>query len=182
MQLECYDNNNNKIQVDPFIDEYGNIYIKVFESLYQVNIDKHNKLCVIKEKYPITKTIDIIKTENNLRNIITDEEYNGDEYDDDYYINNENYSDDIYETKFIITTNIDYIKIIEFEEENTCALYDIFIYIKNEPIFSSISRDGSSMYKIYIKDGNIYLKLVGYENDSMYKMIYNNDILEIKEV
>jgi hypothetical protein len=171
--------NSFEISFDPF----GNIYLSKPNEIYQININGKNEPYAELGKYKIvseyTNNINTFTMlEHSLQEKVKNEENEEDEDNNsDYYPeendhqdnNNYEYSDDEEEKKFNFSKNNTDIKINEIEDENTMALYDVFIYDTNL-IFKSTSPDNSAIYRFRIfLNGDIYFRPIGY-TEKKYKL------------
>lgn len=191
-------NANNKINL--YFDKGGNIYFRILNKLYDINIDCNNKLfCeTLDWDYNLTdkKNLDfgelklschlsslkgkvqkeIIKNINNEDSESVENKY--------FYENNEfeeyydSDSSDGFEEKVKFVGNEEHINLIDIYDTDI-ALYDTLLY-NNDNIFFKTSFEGiQPCYRLKIFDNQMISFRVLGEVEQLYKLIINDDDLTL---
>ena len=105
------------------------------------------------------------------------EEDNGTIHNDIIDENNiNNYGEMNLEFNFM-KNDTDTIEINYRENGDVMALYDTYIYNNNKLVFTSHSKDNSSIYRLRIEGDNIYCRSIGgVEHKYVIKILENNDL------
>jgi hypothetical protein len=202
-QLLCKENDNiYKINIK--FDTYGNIYLDTSNTtlslkynLHQLNID--NKGDIYVESYNYQECDKSVKFVGDIsilkKHIIQELDYlekitEGDVIESGEYIIEQEDSEDIVIDEDIVkkyghcnykfdfnSSGKENIDIVQYENEEVSALYDTYIYIDDDLIYSSTSKISDSIYKIIIRNDNIYIRQIGYKEKG-YNILINNGLIE----
>jgi len=182
MDIQCFNENDEIININIYFDNYGNLYLNNGIQHYQINVNNKNQIYAelwdtefendINYNYEELNISELMKNEEPDDYLYEDKDYFEEKIDSDEYIIDEDninqFGSDNLEFRFM--TNSDLHLVRQKAQPDVSALYDTFIYNNSSLLFCSKSSNEQSIFRIIIRDGIIFFRPIGY-SEKQYKII-----------
>lgn len=183
-------------------DVYGNAYLDLYDSTFQINVDRYNNPIAEKGNYGIVSSLDKInklmltnnnKLKNDVNKYIDDEDENEDdinyfpEYDEFIEIKSDDSDGIIYEDNinrygkynqrfnFSSSSSDPLVGVYERENGDITALYDTYYYKNGIMYARSSSKNDESIYTMKIYDNGCVLFRPNGDKETKYYLSTKSD-------